>query len=61
MTGAQPLTTISVLHICELYDAALEDFDRIMALEDKVYPIIAERIEQGEQPNAGSKNQDRRK
>lgn len=35
--GIGPLSTTSILNLCELYDATLEDFEKILVLERLLY------------------------
>jgi hypothetical protein len=53
MSGLGPISSGAILTLCDAYDATNIEFERIMRLEDKVYPLIAKRSE-----NAGDQNQD---
>ena len=39
---AKKIPTLSILHFCELEDLSREDFNRILQLEDHLFPKILE-------------------
>lgn len=36
------IPTSAILNLCELYDASVQEFERIMKLEKVMYPILTE-------------------
>jgi len=54
--GPLPLRTDSVLNLCELYNASLEDFEKILAIDDIIFPKLIAKEEDGGGPAKKSGN-----
>jgi len=52
--GALPLTTQSILHLCELYNASIEDFEKILEIDDIIFPKLVAKNEEGGGPSKSS-------
>jgi len=37
------LKSVDVAQMCEVYGASLEEFERIIQLEEEIYPVLAEK------------------
>ena len=47
--GPLPLRTDSILNLCELYDASIEDFEKILAIDDIIFPkLIVKKDDEGD-------------
>lgn len=42
MGGIMPLPISEIKAICEVYDATLSDFERILKIEQAVFPLLQE-------------------
>lgn len=53
-----PLSVITMAQICELYDGSQMDLDKMVVIEEVMFPAILERSKQrqGEEENARSKD-----
>lgn len=40
--GIHPIQINNVCVICELYDATIEDFEKVLWIEEHAYPILVE-------------------
>jgi len=40
--GFRPVDVRAVLEVCDLYDATIEDFEKILLIEKKVFPLLAQ-------------------
>ena len=54
--GPLPLSTQSVLNLCELYDASIEDFEKILEIDDIIFPKLNAKEEEGGGPAKKSGN-----
>ncbi len=46
----QQIKSTDVLKVCDAYNTTLEDFEKILALEDALFPLLLKRWEAKEKP-----------
>lgn len=52
MGGVGPISSVAILHLCEVYDATIEDFEKVLMLEGLLYKA---EDKPEEQPKAAKK------
>lgn len=46
MAGPLPLSTQTILSICEAYNLSMQDFERIILIDELMYPTIIRKKEE---------------
>lgn len=49
--GLGPISTMPILSLCELYDATVDDFEKVLTLEGLLYKGFGNKESDGEKPN----------